>query len=312
MAFLFPATTHIVSWTKQNLLDGAEYFPQAVIRDTRQDLVLATLNLENTGNNIRYTNSWPVVTDPSEHGREIEVEITVYEDAARTQPSGIYGRWTERYVIFDFKAPSGGGIGGGNASVDYRRIEKMIERAVADIPKPEKIDLSSIVAEIDGVKQSFGDTLRKWLRLGRKATEIEQVERNLKNTASELTEAIKGARTSIGEIDTATKKAVAAIEEAAKSGAGQIATAADRHENKLSKRTDDELTYVVEKFKEVMSATAEEFSNTVTENIKGEMSRPMRVQSVQDHQVVREPTAPTGQNKKSGDDRVNRMMTYAS
>lgn len=307
---LIPGTTHAITWSKQNLLDTSTYYVRAVVRDTRTETVLATLDLVDLDNG-RYSYPWTVVGDPSGRGREIEIEKTVYEDSGYTQVSGMYGRWLDQYVILDPRsasvAPGGANYGG---TVDYehiaRLVAKEVQQAVSAIPQT---DLSTLAGELGGVKQTLGERLRELLRLGKKASEFEQLEARLGDEVRNLTTAIATARRAAADIERAGQAAASRIGDAAAQAGTRIADTAADHEQRMSAKFDEELTHVVEQFKRVAQAEAQSMADVVSERITAELDKPLQVQTLQTATARRNP--PTD-DTEGGDQRVKRLMQYAS
>lgn len=161
---LVPGTAQPINWTKQNLLDPAFYYPYAIIRDLRSDQVLAEFTLGSLGGD-RWGRLWNVVQDPSGRGRVVEVEITIYEDEARTSVSGIYGRWTEAYTILDLLARSGNGGGGGDgfdAKILISVLDPFLRSLFKEIiKKPEPVDFTKVLAGIESVGSGVGTIASK-------------------------------------------------------------------------------------------------------------------------------------------------------
>lgn len=151
---LIPATSFPITWSKQNLADSTTYYVKAVIRDVRTETILATILLTDLGNG-RFSGTWNVPQDGSGFGRPVEIEKTVYEDSGYTQVSGIYGRWLDRYLIYNIapRSPATtGGYGGHSAGIDYAKLKELIRETIKEeIEKPEpveKVDLSPVLSSI--------------------------------------------------------------------------------------------------------------------------------------------------------------------
>lgn len=277
--FLLPGTTHIVSWVKQNLLDTAEYYPRAVIRDTVANTVLETLDLTNSGDDIRYTYPWVVAFDPSGQGREVEVEITVYEDSGYSTVSGMYGRWSQRYLIFDFsRAPGGGGFGG--SSISYDRVSEIVTSIIGkelgeikkiletredkeEKEKEDPIDLTALIESVDGIRETLGDRLRRIIGLGKKVEDAEQVVSLVRGAIADLKSTEKSIASTISD------------------GKKELLSAAREAEIRIKTKTEDELTAATDRFKKIMenSATtlAEKLSTSITAMEK-RLSKPLSLQ----------------------------------
>ncbi len=308
---LIPGTTHVVRWTKQNLLDESTYYPRAVIRDTRTDTILDTLDLTSLGNG-RFSHDWNVAPDTSGQGREIEVEITVYENSAHTQVSGVYGRWTETYTIFDLATRNMGG-GGGGAIIDYWHIAKLVKRALEEVvegTKPERVDISGVESglgevgsRMDDIEGSVSEQIVAALELGDKVDRNSELTEKLLMTIENLTEAIKGAPADFSE---AARTAVESVVNAINGSVDRGVTALDAREEKISQtlfdRNDEEITGMIEKFKTVIASTAGGIEEKITA-ATAELRKPLRVTFKDIEQVPAEKKNP----EKKSDPRVDRF-----
>jgi len=219
---LLPGTVHYVTWTKQNLLDTATYYPQAVIKDKKSDTTLDTLDLTSLGSD-RYGVSWNVVQDPTGLGREVSIVTTVYEDSGHTTVSGIYGAWETDYLIYELKPL--GGFGGGGGSFDVNEIRKIIREEIAKIektviPEPKTLDLSPIMARISEIKP-------------------EKVSIDLEP----LRKALEGLKDEVANIDKSRFNNQEIM--------NTLIKFFDREKTALSEKTDEEMTYIVSQFKKI-------------------------------------------------------------
>jgi hypothetical protein len=106
------------------------FYVRAVIRNSKTDTIIETLDLiDNTGQ--RFSKTWMVPADPSGQGFYISIVTSVYTDSGYTTKSENYGDEENTYLIqdryvFNPNYPVG-------ADVDYKRIKKMIDEAVARV-----------------------------------------------------------------------------------------------------------------------------------------------------------------------------------
>ncbi len=299
MQILIPGTTHVVSWTKQNLLDTATYYVRAVIRDKRENTVLDTLDLNDLGSSIRFTYTWDVPQDPTGQGREIEVEITVYEDSGYSQVSAMYGRWTETLLVYDLK-PLGMGFGGGGhdadgaTPIDYQYLERMFRSTVADfaaemvakdVPIFGKDELAEVMKELKalgGMKKTFGARMRELFTLGRKSERVIEAETNIVNAVNEFKELLGSPET---RMEKASEEAAVAIVEAVKKAGDGVVAAIEAKEKNLNKKTDAELEYAVEQFKKIFEDEAGKLAEKLgvsIETLTEIMKRPVQLQATRD------------------------------
>lgn len=136
----------------ENHLDSSTYYVQAVIRDGLTAALLDTVQLTDNGNR-EFSQQWQAPADPNGTGRYITVTYSVYTDSGYTTKSENYGDKYEEHEIRhrpdDVRMPSGG-------DVDYKKIQKMIDAAVAGIkfPTPEKVDLKPVLKAIKDIPKT--------------------------------------------------------------------------------------------------------------------------------------------------------------
>lgn len=119
----------------QDHTDSTTYYVQATIRDARTDALLEVLALTDQGNR-RFSKPWQVVSDPSGLGRYISVLSEVFTDSGYTSKASTYGDELETHLILERTIHSGGSSNlGGGTGIDYKRIKKMIDDAIKDIPQ---------------------------------------------------------------------------------------------------------------------------------------------------------------------------------
>ena len=136
--------------------DTNTYYVQAKIRNAKTDALIATVNLVDKGGQ-RFVKPWQAVADTSGLGLWISIATSVYTDAAYTTKSGNYGDDIDTLLIQQRYNPMrrGGGDGGetaGTPDIDYKKIDKILRTALADlkIPTPEKFDLGPVMDLIAG------------------------------------------------------------------------------------------------------------------------------------------------------------------
>ena len=121
--------------------DSSTYYVRAVIRNSRTDELIATVDLDDSGDGHRFKKVWQVCADPSGLGMFIDIVTSVYTDVGRTT-KGTYVDEFDTYLVADRMNPNIGG--GGGPDVDYKKIGRMITEAISGIPKPEKVDMPKI------------------------------------------------------------------------------------------------------------------------------------------------------------------------
>lgn len=205
--------------------DTGTYYVQAKIRNAETDELIDTLNLTDQGNQ-RFKKNWVVPADPSGEGFYIDIETIVYTDSGYSTVSQNYFRENNVYLVQERNVPP---FGGGGADVDYKKLKSIVSEEVnsikrpkiqfkggreaedirrslnrrflaiekeikdIDIPEPEKVDLSGILLELQGIKRSIG-SLPKPDRfdygfIDQKALEItSSVEESIKESEGSLKE----------------------------------------------------------------------------------------------------------------------------
>lgn len=151
---LRPSEQQTILWQVSDPNDNNTYFPQVVIQrmlvtqNGASMSTLATLNLVSQGNG-QYLVNYQVPQDSSNLGFHISETLTIYTDSGHTTKSPNYNIENRIYLVQERFNASFGGTG---SSVDYEKIAKMINAALAghkiefpEFPKfqaPEKVDLN--------------------------------------------------------------------------------------------------------------------------------------------------------------------------
>lgn len=131
-----PQKSFLVDFKVNNPSDTATHYVQAVIKNSISRLTLATLNLTDNGSGY-FSKEWVTPGDPTGTGLQITIFRTVYDDPTYATQSLIYGGTAENYIVRDLAGSRGILNGGLGASVDYKKIEKMIQQSIAEIDFPE-------------------------------------------------------------------------------------------------------------------------------------------------------------------------------
>lgn len=136
-----------------NPADSGTYYVQAVIRNSKTDAILATLELDDKGNQ-RFTKSWQVSPDPSGEGMYIDVESRVFTDNTYTTYSDVYSKENAVYLVADRPLSMGGFGTEMSQEIDYKKIRTIIGEEISgqDKPKAPKIGLSKVMARIDALQ----------------------------------------------------------------------------------------------------------------------------------------------------------------
>lgn len=130
--------------------DEATYYVRAEIRDARTDELLATLDLEDKGNQ-RFRKEWQVAPDQTGLGRYITVTTRVYTDSGYTTLSANYGVEEREYCI-QVRRPYGGGGGGGSLGLRREDLEKIGKVIATELAKLERTDLVPVMEALARVE----------------------------------------------------------------------------------------------------------------------------------------------------------------
>jgi len=121
----------------QDHTDSGTYYVRAVVRNSRTDAVIDTVNLTDRTNR-RFTALWQVIADTSGQGLFVDICTSVYTDSGYTTKSENYGDESETYLIDNRQKATGGGASG---DVDYKKIKKMLSEAISTIKIPDQKEI---------------------------------------------------------------------------------------------------------------------------------------------------------------------------
>jgi hypothetical protein len=130
--------------------DATTYYVQAVVRKSVTNEIINTVRLTDYGDG-RFLKTWEVPADVGGLGFFIDITTSVYSDSGYTTKATTYGDEMEEYLVFDRIKGSGGGSGGADIDVDYKKIEKILVKTIEPLKEKEKIDLGPVLDEIKGV-----------------------------------------------------------------------------------------------------------------------------------------------------------------
>jgi len=305
---LVPGTTHVITWSKQLLSDTATYYVQAVIRDTRTNEVLETLDLTDVDGNY-FRKAWTVVQDPTGFGREIEIQKTVYDDAEYTIPSSIYGRWLDQYTVLQIVPIGGPGSGAGGGGMDYNVIESILEKQLKlilgillETINGSKVDLTGISEVVNSLKtgSQHEETIRG---VHTSISEISELARGIQKLLPEVTNHMKVTRS---ESDTKTTQ----IKEMVQKAETAIAGILENVTPKLEKKIDAELTRVVDITAKNFEKLAEDLGNKVSLDLESQLSKPLKLNMPFDASATREEKPK--EEKPLMNPRVDRLIKMTS
>ncbi len=146
MIQLEPRENFIIARQIDNPADTNTYYVRGFVRNATTDELLATVNLTDKGDQ-RFRGLWQVAADVSGQGFYITVCTKIYTDSGYTTESTDYGREEYQYLVQQRFNPAL--MGGGGASVDYKKIAQAIKDELKNFQLPKQITASEIEAVIE-------------------------------------------------------------------------------------------------------------------------------------------------------------------
>lgn len=136
--------------------DVATHYVRAVVKNAETNEVLETINLTDNGDRT-FIGAWSAPYSPIR--LYVAIVTTVYDDAGYSVLSANYGQKAD-YALVEQRWSHAFGGGGGGSSVDYKKIEKMIEAAVEKlsekipkIPENRPVDISPVLTKIENAAE---------------------------------------------------------------------------------------------------------------------------------------------------------------
>ena len=127
--------------------DTTTYYVRAVVRNSRTDTTLETVNLTDRGSG-RFSNTYQVPADTSGLGFYISITTSVYTDSGYTTKSPNYGDEIQTYLIQRRVPPFGGGGGSGLTAREVRKIvQEELGKAIKEPEGVKPIDFKPVYAE---------------------------------------------------------------------------------------------------------------------------------------------------------------------
>lgn len=156
--------------------DATTYYVRAVVRNSRTDEILATLDLTDIGSR-RFKKSWQVPADVSGQGFYIDITTSVYTDSNYTTKSGSYGDDNNSFLVQTRAKPGGGG---GGADIDYKKIKSMLDILSGSIKKalPEKVEMTPVLNALKSLEKgltTLNDKEDKPIELGPVMAQIKEM-----------------------------------------------------------------------------------------------------------------------------------------
>lgn len=168
---LHPGEQFVITHQIGDHTDAGTYYVQAVVRNAKTDDIIDTVNLTDRGNR-RFSKSWQVPQDVSGQGFYISITTAVYTDSGYTTKSENYTEEQSEHLIQARQNPNlGYGGGFSTPDIDYKKIKKMIDDAIAgipeqkevEIPEYEEVDLSPLKISLDTLQKSI-DSISAYIK----------------------------------------------------------------------------------------------------------------------------------------------------
>lgn len=159
---LEPQEEFVLARGLENHLDSTTYYVRAVIRNAKTDALIATVDLTDQGDGLRFSKTWQVPGDPTGQGTYILITYSVYTDSGYTTKSENYGDKYEEHLILHRPSNMYGGSG---ADVDYKRITKLVREIIKEegnsrpVYQPEPLNipfhLQPVLNALTGVRRDI-------------------------------------------------------------------------------------------------------------------------------------------------------------
>ena len=136
--------------------DNTGYYVRAVVRNSLLQTVLKTIDLTDVGGG-RFESSYQV---PPADGTYFDITTKVYSDAGYTTQDTIYADENNQYLGALRWGLQYWNAGGG-ADIDYKRIEKIVEKEVSKITTLSQEEVSNVVTKASDEIQRAIESTRK-------------------------------------------------------------------------------------------------------------------------------------------------------
>lgn len=162
-----PQSTLYLAFAIPNKSDSATYYPQAVIRNSKTGIVIATVNLTQDPNLVqRYTGNVFLPADSSGNGYYIDIITTPYTDSGHSTPSLNYYSDVQQFFVYQAPANYGGGYMEFPSKKDLRELFEFYSKDIVqkfpeqrevkipdfpNIPAPEKTDLTEVYSRFSEI-----------------------------------------------------------------------------------------------------------------------------------------------------------------
>jgi hypothetical protein len=154
---LNPGEQFLIDYQIPNTADSGTYFVRAVVTRDKDGVVIDTLTLDDQGGQY-FKKSWTVPQDQTGLGTWISILCTVYNDAAFTDPSLVYGALRSKYIIQTRAQQQfgGGGMYASLSSDGIGSIREMFQKALKPlIDQVESLAFPDLVAPLSTLQKEI-------------------------------------------------------------------------------------------------------------------------------------------------------------
>lgn len=197
MIQLHPKETFTIVRQLEDHTDSGTYYVQAVIRNSKTDALISTVNLDSKGSR-RFTKNYIVPADPSGEGLWISILTSVYTDSGYTTKSGNYADKMESYLVQarpvfnpNYPIPTG-------QDISYEKIKKIISEVVSS-KKEHSLSLSEIKPDFELINNAIDLVNRKIDVLNSKSVDLSPIKDEINTSRSVVSGLIQ--KIKIPEID---------------------------------------------------------------------------------------------------------------
>jgi hypothetical protein len=150
MLQLSPQENFIIARQLEDSADTNTYYIRAVIKDASNSTI-KTIDLVDRGSQF-FSKSWQVCPDTVGNGKWITIQTDVYDDAAYTTKSTLYGTRLDTYLVQQ-RVNAGITLGGGGADISYNKVREIFKEELKKLKIPEfkETDFASLTKLINSI-----------------------------------------------------------------------------------------------------------------------------------------------------------------
>jgi len=184
-----PRETVPLVWRNPFPNDSATYYVQAKIYNSLTRVLIDTINLTPDINGLFY-GSFIAPGDSSGSGFKIDANIDVYTDSNYTIHSENHSQENAKYLVQTRLNAVHTGFGGGGIDINYNKIQKIIEAAIANINIPNySKDFLQTYNKVNDLKVDI-ENLKKVVNLDKTSIITEKID-TVSRGINDLSESLK-------------------------------------------------------------------------------------------------------------------------